>query len=493
VEEKIVGYDPMTGEPIKESAVVEDPKTVEPEVVEEKIVGYDPMTGEPIKESAPVEEKVVSFDPMTGKPVTENSAPGNTTAPKFDVAGLLKNKVLIAVAAVVVVVLVAIFSGVFVSSHTKVLLAVANTFSDESKLSKACQGLGLLTTDSYTVSAKADVEGQLIEGSFAAKKNEMQLTGKVDIKNYPEVEATIGLDSKQVRAKADIFEDQLFVYDFTKENDGYLMEEFNDEQVEMINNILKNVTSESQRNDIVKKVANAVVAEYEEWEIKKADKKKFEVDGKDRNCAGYTLTLTEECLEDLVDAVFEALEEDIDEEILDALYDECDNMFKGMEDVETSIYIYKDMLAAIVFDIDGNELEVLFLGGDFRTQNILVEANGNTGLELEGKTEGSVESYELEVSGESVFALEYDAKSGDLEIELTRYGTTLEVEANLKGSANEFAFLMDMDALGVDGEVEVYIEKGAKMQELSGEEFNIGTADKSDWEDLAEELYDALY
>lgn len=487
---KIIGFDPMTGEPIKEEPAANTS-------VEEKITGYDPMTGEPVKAgaaNAAVEEKIIGYDPMTGAPITEGAVVNNK---KPMLTGSFKKLLIpiLAVAAVVVVVLAAVFSGVFVSSHTKVLRAVGNTFLDESRLSKACQGLGLLATDAYTVSVKADIEDQSIEGSFAVKKNKMQLTGKVDIQNFPEIEGVIGIDSEQVRGKIDLFDDTLFVYDFTKDNDGYLMEQFNKQQIEMINTALTNLTSNGKSDEVVKDITDAVLEEYKEWDIEKAKKKKFEVDGKKRNCAGYSLELTGDNLQDLVDAAFEALEKHDDEGLLDELADQYDNMFSGMRDVETTIYIYKNMLAAIVFEADDEALEVLFEGGDFRTQNVVIEADGKTVLELKGKTDGAVEEYDLEVAGEGTISLEYDSKSGDLEIEVAddNYGDKVSAEANLKGSKNEFAFTMDMKDFGVNGEVELSIEKGASIQKISGDEFNIGEADEDDWEELAEDLYKVLY
>ena len=41
----------------------------------------------------------------------------------------------------------------------------------------------------------------------------------------------------------------------------------------------------------------------------KAKKDEFEVDGKDRNCAGYTLTIDEDNLQDMVDAILKTMEE----------------------------------------------------------------------------------------------------------------------------------------------------------------------------------------
>ena len=519
VQENVVSYNPMTGQPNVENAEVAqektvsyDPMTGQPIVekaapVQEKIVGYDPMTGQPIVEkAAPVQEKIVGYDPMTGAPITEGSATStmfnqpvmNNQKPASKAKGLGgAAKVLLAIAAVVVLVLVAVFSGVFTSSHTKVFVAVGKTFMDESKLSKACQGLGVLAEDSYTISALVEVEGQEIEGSFAKKKNEMQLTGKADIQGIPEIEGTIGIDSKKVSAKVDLFDDTLFVYEFKneKKNDGYIMEEMPDEAVELINTALTTLTTKGKDEKIAKDLLKAILKEYKEWDIEKAKKDKFEVDGKDRNCSGYTLTIKDDNLQDMVDAVIDVMK-DYDEfdVLLDELDDEYKDMFKGMPKVEVTFYIYKNMLAALVIEVEENEAEILFEGGKFRTQNIVLKADGEKVAEIKGKTKGSVESYEIESMGMPLGSLEYDSKSGDLEFEFSNGYDKISAEANIKGNKNEFEFSMDMKEFGVDGDVKVSLKKGAKIKKLSAEKkFNIGTADEDEVEELAEDFMKELY
>ena len=377
----------------------------------------------------------------------------------------------------------------------KILKAVANTFSEETKLTKACSAFQLIGKDAYTMNVVADIEGQEVEATLAAKNNKMQLSASVDISGLPDIEGVIGLDSKELRAKLDGL-DTVMVYKFTEENDGELIEQTDEAAIEMINETLVMLTSDNTQSDVTKKVSSAVLKVFNEWEIENAEKDTFEVDGKKRNCKGYTFTIEEDNMEDMSDAILEALDGEINEDLLDAYEDAMSDAFHGMPDVEVTVYIYKDMLAAVILDVDGDEIEIFFEGGEYRTQNVIVDADGHTIFEIIGETDGSVEEYEFELAGRKIFSVEYDEKSGELVMEENYTGLNISVEATLTGKANELSFVLesfDMDYYDIDCDFQIILQKGASMQNIKGEEFDLGAADEDDMEDLLEDLMDVLY
>ena len=65
-------------------------------------------------------------------------------------------------------------------------------------------------------------------------------------------------------------------------------------------------------------------------------------------------------------------------------------------------------------------LEIHFLGGDTRIQNMEVIAEDETVVEIEGQTDGTTEFASLYIEGEEVLETEYDTKSGKYEIGLTQ-------------------------------------------------------------------------
>lgn len=456
---------------------------------------FDPMTGEPIVQEEPVvEEKKPKFDPMTGEPIYENPAEA-VLAQHKKTTGQKNLIVIAAVAVVALVVLIGVVTGLFQSKQMKILSAVAKTFTDESKLAKACGALDLIGTDAYTLYVKADVEGQEVEATLAAKKNEMQLSGMVDVSGMPEIQGIIGLDSKAVRATVDGL-DTVLVYKFTEENDGELMDQTDEEVIELINETLVMLTSDKAQNNVGKKVSSAVLKVFNDWKIEKVDKKSFEVDGKKRNCTGYTFTIDENGMEDMSDAIVKALDGEVSDEVLDAFEDLMSDVVDGMEDTEVTVYIYKDMLAAVLLEIGSDEVEILFEGGEYRTQNVIVETEGYTVMELAGSTSGSVEEYELELAGREVLSMEYNEKSGELSIKEKYTGANISIDATLIGKSNELSFVledMDMDDYSISCDLEINLKKGASMQKIKGEEFDLGAADEDDLEDLVEDIEDAFY
>ena len=187
---------------------------------------------------------------------------------------------------------------------------------------------------------------------------------------------------------------------------------------------------------------------------------------------------------------------EINEDLLDAYEDAMSDAFHGMPDVEVTVYIYKDMLAAVILDVDGDEIEIFFEGGEYRTQNVIVDADGHTIFEIIGETDGSVEEYEFELAGRKIFSVEYDEKSGELVMEENYTGLNISVEATLTGKANELSFVLesfDMDYYDIDCDFQIILQKGASMQNIKGEEFDLGAADEDDMEDLLEDLMDVLY
>ena len=499
------GFDPMTGKPIGSTGSQNqasggfDPMTGKPigSTGNQSQVsgGFDPMTGKPIGNTGNQSRASGGFDPMTGKPLNRKEK-----APKQSGG---KNKLIIpavigAVAVVVIAVVIFITSGILLSKQNKILQAVVNTFKGSTKLTETFEAVGLLASDSFTITANMEVDGDSVQAAFASKGDEMQLTGKVDISGIPELEGAIGIDSKQVRAKVDGVSDYVFVYSYTGKNDGFLVDQIGEDNLELVNTALKNLTSSKKREDIVKDMVKAVAGEFGAWKFEKADKEEFKIDGKKRNCAGYTTTITEDEMLALMEAVYKVVEQNVDLDEIEDVYSEIEDEFDGMPDIDVTFYLYDKMLAAILLEVDDEEIEIAFKGGETRWQNIAIEADGDEVLTFKGKTSDSVEKYALEVEGMEVFNVKYDSKTGELEAEAGRYvfGTAFALEANVKGNANKLSVALEsIEVAGSSQDVDLQIElkSGAKMSKISGKEFDLGNADEDDLEDLVEEIEDILW
>ena len=161
-------------------------------------------------------------------------------------------------------------------------------------------------------------------------------------------------------------------------------------------------------------------------------------------------------------------------------------MFDDMPDMDVTFYIYKNKLACIEIEADGDDMQIIFHGGDTRMQNVEVLVNDDTVLELEGETSGKVEESRLYIDGSKVATVEYDYGSGDYEANIGNYAR---LNGTLKSDRKGFAFTCDAD----DISVEVNLSKGADLEEISGDTIDIGNASEREINDLWMEYMDLIY
>ena len=486
-------FDPMTGEPIK----APEQQEAEPGMK------FDPMTGEPIKtpEQQTAEqqeaEPEMKFDPMTGKPI---SAQGKKTGKKWV-------KILGIVAVVAVVVFAGIKSGLFLKKSDKVLLATYNTLKDEPQILKDLNAEKLykiVSGNNYTITVDGNYAGQGVQVEYASDSSQKQLRGTVDIENIPDIEFTMALDSKQLKAQIPAISSKVFTYNYKDENkDGYIADAIGSKTLEQVDSALENLYSQKEQKTVAEDIVKAVRKEYESLEFQKADKKEFEINGKDRKCKGYKFTVDEDNVANVLEAVEDILEENYEQAAaladvsMKAVFSELNSEIRNMPDMECSVYVYKNKLAAfeINYDYGRDEeaMEIVFEGGDFRTQNMKITFLDNDResavIELKGDKDGSTEKYRLNIENGSRYyelgSLKYDRKDGDFDLVIDN----VDVSGNIVSKSNEITFKLDR-ILGVDGEVSV--KKGSKMTKLKGDERDIMDLDEGDLLDLYRDVYGTL-
>ena len=430
-----------------------------------------------------------NFDPMTGEPVndtTKNMA-SETGAPKKALPmGLIIGG---AVAAVVLLVVILVASGVFRSKMATVSLAFANTFKEQPKFMedlKVDEIAKWAKDGNYTVNAVAEDSDVSINMSVGFKPSEVRFSGEFEGEYVPETDFVFSYSDKAVKAQMPAISDVLFVYDYTKMPEGYLADEMDEDDIEMLNEALSAYWT-MDTSKLEKKISKAIMNVAKEIEIEKIDSKEYKVDDKKRKCKGYSLVLTDDEVLDMLDAVDAVFEEELAEDLYD-IYDEAlDEVRDGLREfpeTEVEIYIYKNKLACInmVMDDMDTEVELLFKGGDFRAQNMeltLDDGYSEYSMEVEGKAEGSKEEYEVSIEGEEILVFEYNRKNGNFSIESEEF----EFEGKLLSERNAVTVSFDVE----DVEVNVSISKGTNFEKIKGTEFNIGEASEDDYMDLYEE------
>ena len=460
---------------------------------EKKPIGFDPMTGEPIyeepaKDNAGGAGQPTGFDPMTGEPIYGD-------VPKAKAPFQVKKAVVIpvAIAAAGVVVFAGVKTGAFLPKSGKVLRAVENTLAEELGVVKNLKGIQMLRSDDYTVTFSGSVEDELSgELTFSSGSKQKQISGTVDIGPISDIGFIGNLTKDEAQLQIPGFSDEIYTYNYRAEKDGYLTDVRGKSELEAIDQYFQTIYSFEEKQ----KQGTSILGEfYKGLEFKSVDKEEFEIDGKDRQCKGYQTTLNEDNLSDLLGDL---------EDLSDETYPGSGYVFDYMRDslesfeMDVTVYIYKGKLACVMFEEGRDDLQLIFHGGETRTQNVEVCVNGDTIWELEGETDKNKEQYEISSYGITLAEFEHDSKSGEYQIELydDYYGESIRVEGVLKGGSNSLDFSVDRLASGenrIDIDFNVSLKKGAEFQKISGGKFDVGNASESDLLDLAESLEEYYY
>ena len=512
-----ISYDPMTGEPIETNDEIKDAKDEAVETAneaseaveevakatEETVENASEVSNDAVnevvegtKESAESEPPVTSPDPVkeTYSPIPDEPT---ESGKKNTIIGI------VAVALVaIIVVCVLFFSGVFMSKRDKVAKATAATFKYDTELGKVVKNLSSIAkSGSYTTDFSADLDdyGEF-SGSVIIDGKDKQIVGSVDSDMIPAMSLKAGIDSKKVKVEVPELCDYLFVYDYTADNDGYITEMLSEDDISSLNSSLKMIYDGSSSNsDLEAKLTKCMNKHFKELKFENADKESYKIDGKKVDCKGYSVDIDSDFCLDLYDDLIEIYKdefedtlkdmEDMTGESIDDSFKEVRNELKRMPDMTVYFYIYKGKLAAIKGEGDkkSGEVEILFKGGDFRAQNIAVLADGDEVMAISGTNKKDKETYTIEVEGEEVCTIEYNYKKGTLSFEYEYYYDTFELEMDVKSSSNEVSFVVDDFDFDdeIEGSMSITFKKGAKTQKYTNtDEFDIGNADESDFEDL---------
>lgn len=481
-------FDPMTGQPIPEEN--EQPK-------------FDPATGQPIQQ-----QSGSTFDPMTGQPVNQTpyqgQSFGNTPEkPKK------KSALYLGVGAAVVIVAALIFlvvkvAGMFGSPATKIEKALVNTFKqsqvfDTSVIQDSSDNLQVEMefggkVDGYKVDANMN---------YARKGKEMSVSGDFGA-SIVSIDFNFYMNNSKVCFDMNGLDSPVY-YDFTAKKDGDLEDLMGgDVSFEQIDTVLKTI---SDSDSLVKDFANANSKALATLEFEKADAEKFEVNGKDVKCSGYTTKLDEDSLKGMLDeykAAFEKHEELVDlfeeitDEDLDDMYDSLVDELDGSGEAEVTFYLYKDQVAAIVIDAEDSEkIEVLFEGGSFPTQNMKVKYGKTTVYEVKGEEEDGVITQEVYSGDTQTSKVEYDKESGEIKMtysdgygsEFTLKGTYEKVKGGFKLEFDDIEYDSYYSSSIEDFNMSITVTKGAKIEKIDTKDaVDLGNADEDELMELVGDL-----
>lgn len=495
--ERQAGFDGQTGEPVIETVVAS---------------GFDGQTGEKIYSA--VEKS--GFDPMSGEPLYRLKVNDTVSSGKGKFkAG--KKTLFMGIAAVIVlalVVCVMALSGVFMGKHEKILLAAYNTLNDDVIGKSFINAVKVFDSDELT--AKVESSGKISGANFEV--NALLATDFSDGKVYSEGEIDAAgvnqsykflFDSDSVRLALPDMTDSVYVYDYTKKNNGYLAEVIEDNtrfgKTEDINNSLRCLnTIYKKSHKATGKIKKEVLKAIKKIEITDIEPAEIEIDEKYRKCKGYEVHITSKNIAEIMKAVSkvknDAYGKDIDKLVsslenlgideagtLSARYENDFESLENIGEIDFSVYVYGGKLAGIEYvnPYSGRKVEMEFNGGDKRTSN-MTSKSGGVKVRRSSEISDGVETGILSV-GNSKLKYSYDVHTG--EYMLVSEDEKREGIFKSDGKSIDLTYQSYYPQM----DVSISVSKGTKIPSVKGNVFDLGKADQEEFEEEFEFLMKDLW
>lgn len=293
----------------------------------------------------------------------------------------ISKKIWVLSAGIIVLLVIVLFAGVksdfFLSKSDKILYAAYHTIKDQPKAADDSK------TDDYTVSFDGQWKKQKIQAEYASGQVQKQLRGTLDLDRFPDMEFVMTLDEKELRTQIPSLSSKVFTYNYKSgAKNGYIAKKIGSEKLAQLDAILEELYGGSGQESIGKDILKEAWKEFNKLKIKKTEKKEFKIDGQKRNCAGYQFTISKDNAQNVLDAAEKAVKKKYGDgtkisadpvgKVFMVFYDKI----SAAGEMECSVYLYQNKLAAVSVNYEEDEnaqkIEVLFLGGDFRTQNMKI-------------------------------------------------------------------------------------------------------------------------
>lgn len=385
-------------------------------------------------------------------------------------------------------------TGVFSDPSTKVAAAFSNTIKDQSHLIKDLDCSTILNSGQYELQFDGSTTGIGVNFSYADSEKLKQIKSDVSIIGYPQIKAIMQVDAEKVKLNIPVLGDKIYTYDYINEKTGYITETSTEEDIKLVDNMIKMMYDTKAQKQVNEQLAKALGAFYSSLKFEAVDAKEFEVDSKKVKCNGYQTVVTGDQMKQLIEQVekimtayYSEIPFDEGESISDS-FAEAKEAYDGMKALKFTTYIYKDMVAAIEATSEDETALLELKGGATRGQNLCLTVDDEKVFEITGKTEDEVESLKLSNGDEEIMTINYNFKNGELSFALDE---ELELDLKLKIKKDDKGLqieLVDFDVDGVSLKGKLSLTKEPTFETLEGEAFDLGNATEEELEKLGEEL-----
>ena len=126
-------------------------------------------------------------------------------------------------------------------------------------------------------------------------------------------------------------------------------------------------------------------------------------------------------------------------------------------------------------------------------QNMILLADDEKVVEVQGSNEGSVETITMIAEENDTIKFTYDSDSGDITMEAKYDEESYNFAGNLAVDKNSMVITIDdLGSASEDVSGSITWKKGAQFEEVSGDTFDLGNATEEEWQDLLHEIFAAM-
>lgn len=466
---------------------------------------YNSMTEDENYNSVPNQQSnqdIIGYDPMTGEPIMGTMKSLKDYKRKVKMAPII-----VAVATVLIVIGIAVSlikSGVFLDASGKVVLATLNTMNDSPRMMKAIDYSGILNGKNPTVEIEGVYAENKVNVTYAMLPEGFDISAKITSSDGKEINLNSEVNDTQLLVQVPEISENTYTYSYTAEKKGYIKDILGEEYLNEIDGTLDSLYKSTQEqtgksSEAKEKLMKTLEEEYSSLRFLKAEEEKFWVDGKERKCKGYKTTLSYFNLLNIMDAIKVYMEElygGMGESWENYVkeYDETRGYLREMPDMDMTCYIYKNKLACIELKIGVDKLQLKFQGGKTRMQNIELSLDNISIFKMAGEVEGSKEKFNFSVTeAGDILGVQYDSKSGDYKIEVKNGIDTVYITGNLMKKRNTITMTIDKISgpkVGdINGNITMKIYEGDSSRvEFSGDKIDIGNMSEKDFEGFGEDI-----
>jgi hypothetical protein len=445
------------------------------------------------------------FDSQTGQPVYPQQMYQQPPAQKKSKTGLIVGlSVGGTILCVAVVLLLLVTSGVFLSKPDKVIRAFGNTFQ-QTQLMEDLDISSIVAKGSYRTDVSVSADDAVLDASYSVTPSAKRLDASVGISqgwySFNVMFAAI-LDKEHFAVQIPTFGSDIYVYNYTQENTGFITDIMSEDEIAQMNRMLSELATSSGSDELEVEAAEVFLSEFRSLTFVDAVKRDWIVDGKTRSCKGYQTVIKQRNWNHILDQLEEIYGDEADELFKNyygySALEEMRDLCSDVPNITATFYIYRNQIACISLLAEGEEFSIQFQGGDRPTQNMKI-VSGDDKIVVTGYYQNGTEYTNVSYNGNRAAYINYNTLNGKVTAEIydddEEYGvdaTIVKTRDALNITINDIVWNGVSLSTYVDFQCVISVEKGAEIQPFEGKAKDIGNMSEESLEAILDAIEDEV-